>query len=50
MLTKKVEMLVFVRTLVYAVRIAASLLPVQLLVPLSLHGPEQMQVQLEVLA
>ena len=39
MLTKKVDMLVFLRTLVYEVRTAANLLPVQL------HGPEQMQVQ-----
>ena len=45
MLTKKVDMSVFVRTLVYELRTAASLLPVQLLVWLPLHGPEQMQVQ-----
>ena len=45
MLTKKVDMSVFVRTLVYEVRTVAQSVAVQLLVRLPLHGPEQMQVQ-----
>ncbi len=35
----------FVRTLVYAVRTAAQSIAGATLVPLPLHGPEQMQVQ-----
>ena len=45
MLTKKVDMSVFVRTLVLKCELQPSLLPVQLLVWLPLHRPEQMQVQ-----
>ena len=45
MLTKKVYMSVFVRTWYMKCELQPSLLPVQLLVPLPLHGLEQMQVQ-----
>ena len=45
MLTKKVDMLVFVRTWCMKCELQPSLLQVQLLVRLPLHGPEQMQVQ-----
>ena len=45
MLTKKVDMSVFVRTLVYEVRTVAQSVAGALLVQLPLHGPEQMQVQ-----
>ena len=45
MLTKKVDMSVFVRTLYMKCELPPNLLPVQQLVRLPLHGLEQMQVQ-----
>ena len=45
MLTKKVDMSVFVRTWYMKCELQPSLLLLQLLIRLPLHGPKQMQVQ-----